>query len=78
MNFIRLYRQGECEVPDGDDYVMVTATEIDTAGNWVMSSVRSFQTWEQLRDALRTLVVSGDDVVIRGSSYFDRLAAELG
>ena len=79
MTHIKLYRRGEgCEMPDGSEYLMVLARQVDTDGNWLSTEVQSFQSICQLREALREIVATRDGIVIRGSSQFWQLAQELG
>lgn len=79
MNLIRLYKRGEgCVIPDGDDYLMVTADGVDADGNWITTAAQSFRSWNELRSALHEMVASGETIVVRASLHFERLARELG
>lgn len=79
MNHIKLYRQGKgCEMPDGSEYLMVIAHQIDAQGEWVSTDIQLFGTWHELQIAIREMVASGEGIVVRASPYFEGLANDLG
>jgi len=79
MYLIQLYRNGEgCQIPDNNNYLMLSATQLDASGEWMPDSIQAYDNLPALRAALLPIVTSGDGVVIRGSDHFQPLADELG
>ena len=78
MNYIKLFTKGECKVPRGNNYLMVISLDIDPTGDWLPNKTESFLTMEELKTALFKILASGEQIAIRGSTHFDKLANELG
>jgi hypothetical protein len=77
MIYIMIHKQGG-ESPNGGDYLLVMAREMDCHGNWIATEVQSFQTLEQLECGLMGIVTASERIVIRAPSQLSQLAEDLG
>jgi len=76
---IKAFRRGDNGVvpPDGCDYLLVVAHETDGNGDWLTADVQAVQSIRELK-ALRQIVATSDNVVVKASSWFEHVAAGLG
>jgi hypothetical protein len=77
MIYIMIHKQ-EAESPDGGEYLLVIAHEMDCYGNWMATEVQSFHTLEQLQGGLMGIMTAAERIVIRAPSQFGRLVEDLG
>ncbi|MHC1769087.1 MAG: hypothetical protein AB9869_33195 [Verrucomicrobiia bacterium] len=78
MTFIQLYANGQVDIPNGDQYLLVISEELDGEGNWVPSRVETVRDNSALRQRLKEIRNTGDRFVIRASWGFQKYADELG
>jgi hypothetical protein len=79
MKHINIYRRGEgCEIPNGKEYLLILASDLDANGNWIPTKTQSFETLLELRKALHEIMASGEGIIIQASADFGCLADELG
>ena len=79
MPRLKLYRRGErCQVPEGNEYIMVVSDGFDEEGNWIPTEALAFQTMLQMKDTVRQIVAKSNGVVVQASPQFAEMAQELG
>ena len=79
MSVIQIHKRGDgWAIPDGDNYLIRSPAKVQADSNGFPTEVRSFRTWAELRNALREMVASDPDLVVRASLEFEPLAKELG
>ena len=78
MNFIRLYKKGEsCLIPDGGNYLLVLARDLDANGVWIPTQAQTTRTLPELKTTLGSFMADGG-LVVQASGHFGKLAQELG
>ena len=77
ITHLKLFKRGECSIPEGHEYLMVVSHDLGADGNWDPIRVESFQTINELKNAIRAILAVGDGLAIRASGQFEWLALEL-